>query len=178
MMRCPRPRLRRARGNRAVVQPRRGPWGNRKYRPYESAVHRGRTPHSVPLTPQVAHPAHLNARDTTLVYVSRAPQAEIEGLKQRMGWELIPWYTLTDDFDKDFGVHEWHGHNAFIREGDRIFRTYFTDSRGDENLGTTWSYLDITALGRQEEWEDSPEGYPQTSPYQWWNYQDAYGKDA
>src|SRR5215211_4072230 len=112
---------------------------------------------------QVAHPAHLNARDTTLVYVSRAPQAEIEGLKQRMGWELIPWYTLTDDFDKDFGVHEWHGHNAFIREGDRIFRTYFTDSRGDENLDTTWSYLDITALGRQEEWEDSPEGYPQTS---------------
>ncbi|HJQ86455.1 MAG TPA: DUF899 domain-containing protein [Propionibacteriaceae bacterium] len=126
---------------------------------------------------QVAHPAHLNARDTTLVYVSRAPQAEIQGLKQRMGWKLIPWYTLTDDFDKDFGVDEWHGHNAFIREGDRVFRTYFTDGRGDENLGTTWSYLDITALGRQEEWEDSPEGYPQTPPYQWWNYHDAYGKD-
>src|SRR5438270_218397 len=53
---------------------------------------------------QVAHPAHLNARDTTLVYVSRAPQAEIQDLKKRMGWELIPWYTLTDDFDKDFGV--------------------------------------------------------------------------
>ena len=42
-------------------------------------------------------------------------------------------------------------------------------------MGTTWSYLDITALGRQEEWEDSPEGYPQTPPYQWWNYHDAYG---
>jgi predicted dithiol-disulfide oxidoreductase (DUF899 family) len=79
---------------------------------------------------QVAHPAHLNARDTTLVYVSRAPQAEIQGLKERMGWQLIPWYTLTDDFDKDFGVDEWHGHNAFIREGDRIFRTYFIDARG------------------------------------------------
>jgi predicted dithiol-disulfide oxidoreductase (DUF899 family) len=127
---------------------------------------------------QVAHPAHLNARDTTLVYVSRAPQVEIQSLKRRMGWELIPWYTLTDDFDKDFGVDEWHGHNAFIREGDRIFRTYFIDGRGDESLGTTWSYLDITALGRQEEWEDSPEGYPQTPPYQWWNYHDAYGKDA
>ena len=36
-------------------------------------------------------------------------------------------------------------------------------------MGSTWSYLDITALGRQEEWEDSPEGYPQTPPYQWWN---------
>ena len=76
-----------------------------------------------------------------------------------MGWQLIPWYTLTDDFDKDFGVDEWHGHNAFIREGDRIYRTYFVNARGDSHLGTTWSYLDITALGRQEEWEDSPEGY-------------------
>jgi len=127
---------------------------------------------------QVAHPAHLNARDTTLAYVSRAPQAEIHGLKERMGWELIPWYTLTDDFDKDFGVDEWHGHNAFIRDGDRIFRTYFVDARGDSQLGTTWSYLDITALGRQEVWENSPEGYPQTPPYQWWNYHDAYGEDV
>ena len=127
---------------------------------------------------QVAHPAHLNARDTTLAFVSRAPQADIEGLKQRMGWEAIPWYTLTDDFDADFGVDDWHGTNAFLRDGDRIFRTYFIDSRGDEAMGSTWSYLDITALGRQEEWEDSPEGYPQTPPYQWWNYHDAYGEVA
>src|SRR5213075_1898666 len=83
-----------------------------------------------------------------------------------MGWETIPWYTLTDDFDADFGVDQWHGTNVFIRDGDRIFRTYFVHDRGDEQLGGTWSYLDITALGRQEEWEDSPEGYPQTPPYQ------------
>jgi predicted dithiol-disulfide oxidoreductase (DUF899 family) len=127
---------------------------------------------------QVAHPAHLNARDTTLAFISRAPQNEIQGLKQRHGWEHIPWYTITDDFDKDFDVDEWHGHNAFIREGDGIFRTYFIDGRGDEAMGTAWSYLDMTALGRQEEWEDSPEGYPQTAPYQWWNYHDAYGDAA
>ncbi len=72
---------------------------------------------------QVAHPAHLNARDTTLAFVSHAPQAEIQGLKERMGWETIPWYTLTDDFDADFGVDEWHGTNAFLRDGERIFRT-------------------------------------------------------
>ena len=102
---------------------------------------------------QVAHPAHLNARDTTLAFVSRAPQAEIRGLKERMGWD-IPWYTLTDDFDTDFGVDQWHGTNAFIREGDGIFRTYFVQDRGDEQLGSTWSYLDITALGRQEAWEE------------------------
>ena len=123
---------------------------------------------------QVSHPAHLNARDTTLAFVSRAPQDEIQSLKKRHGWEHIPWYTITDDWDKDFGVDEWHGHNAFIREDDRIYRTYFIDARGDEALGTVWSYLDMTALGRQEEWEDSPDGYPQTPPYGWWNYNDAY----
>jgi predicted dithiol-disulfide oxidoreductase (DUF899 family) len=123
---------------------------------------------------QVAHVAHLNARDTTLAFASRAPQPDIERVKARMGWEMLPWYTITDDFDKDFGVDEWHGTNAFIREGDRVFRTYFINSRGDEALGSTWSYLDMTALGRQEEWEDSPEGYPQTPPYEWWNWHDEY----
>jgi predicted dithiol-disulfide oxidoreductase (DUF899 family) len=123
---------------------------------------------------QVAHPAHLNARDTTLVFASRAPQKDIERLKTQMGWELIPWYTITDDFDNDFGVDEWHGTNAFIRDGNRVFRTYFINSRGDEQMGSTWNYLDITALGRQEKWEDSPQGYPQTPPYEWWNWHDEF----
>jgi predicted dithiol-disulfide oxidoreductase (DUF899 family) len=126
---------------------------------------------------QVAHLAHLNARDTTLAYVSRAPQEDIERYKARMGWER-PWYTLTDDFDADHGVDEWHGTNAFIREDDHIFRTYFINNRGDEAMGSTWSYLDLTALGRQEEWEDSPEGYPQTPPYGWWNLHDEYDKTS
>ena len=108
---------------------------------------------------QVAHVAHLNARDTTLVFVSRAPQADITRLKARMGWEM-PWFTLTDSFDADFGVDEWHGTNVFYRDGDRVFRTYFIKSRGDEQMGGTWNYLDITPLGRQEVWEDSPERLP------------------
>src|SRR5438093_4778563 len=124
---------------------------------------------------QVSHLAHLNARDTTLVYATPTPQADIVRLKERMGWEMIPWYTITDEFDKDFGVDEWHGHNAFFRDGDKIFRTYFINSRGDEVMGNTWMYLDMTALGRQEEWEDSPEGYPQTKPYVWWNRHGDYG---
>jgi predicted dithiol-disulfide oxidoreductase (DUF899 family) len=122
---------------------------------------------------QVSHLAHLNARDTTLAWASRAPQPDIARVKARMGWEM-PWYTMTDSFDKDFGVDEWHGHNAFFRDGDKVFRTYFINSRGDEAMGSTWSYLDITALGRQETWEDSPEGYPQTPPYKWWNWHDNY----
>jgi predicted dithiol-disulfide oxidoreductase (DUF899 family) len=123
---------------------------------------------------QVAHPSHLNARNTTLAFVSRAPQPDIQRWKARMGWEEIPWYTLTDGFDADFGVDEWHGTNAFIREGERIFRTYLINARGDEWAATTWTYLDLTALGRQEAWEDSPDGYPQTPPYEWWKWHDAY----
>jgi predicted dithiol-disulfide oxidoreductase (DUF899 family) len=125
---------------------------------------------------QVADLSHLHARDTTFAYVSRAPQAEIERLKARMGWN-VPWYTITDDFDVDFGVDEWHGTNAFLREGDQVFRTYFVNNRGDEALGSTWSYLDLTALGRQEEWEDSPEGVPQSPPYAWWRRHDEYEAD-
>ncbi|MEU6642993.1 DUF899 domain-containing protein [Saccharomonospora sp. NPDC046836] len=127
------------------------------------------------LADQVGHLAHLHARDTSLVFASRAPQPDIERLKGRMGWTM-PWYTMTDEFDVDFGVNEWHGTNAFIRDGESVFRTYFVNNRGDEVMGSTWSYLDITALGRQEQWEDSPEGYPQTPPYEWWNWHDEYSK--
>ncbi|GAS87373.1 DUF899 domain-containing protein [Mycolicibacterium brisbanense] len=124
--------------------------------------------------------AHLNARDTTLVYASRGSQADITRIKARMGWH-IPWYTIASEpasgqpFDVDFGVDQWHGTNAFIRDGDRVFRTYFINNRGDEAFVNTWNFLDMTALGRQETWEDSPEGYPQSAPYEWWNWHDEYG---
>ena len=126
---------------------------------------------------QVSHLSHLNQRDTTLAYASRAPQADIARLKARMEWEM-PWYTITDSFDADFGVAEWHGHNVFIRDGERIFRTYLVNSRGDESMGTVWSYLDITPFGRQELWEDSPKGYPQGPTYKWWNWHDNYEAEA
>ena len=144
---------------------------------FEPGVH-GWPGHACPgcsmMADQVAHLAHLHARDTSFAYVSRAPQADIARLKADMGWTM-PWYSMTDSFDADFGVDEWHGTNAFFREDDRIFRTYFANNRGDEALGSTWSYLDLTVLGRQEDWEDSPEGYPQTPPYQWWRWHDSYG---
>ena len=100
-------------------------------------------------------------RHDARVCLARAAAGD-RALEGADGWEPIPWYTITDDFDADFGVDEWHGTNAFIRDGEGIYRTYLITSRGDEHMGSTWSYLDITALGRQEEWEDSPEGYPQT----------------
>jgi predicted dithiol-disulfide oxidoreductase (DUF899 family) len=148
---------------------------------FESGVH-GWPEHACPgcslMADQVAHPSHLNARDTTLVFASRGSQADIVRLKARMGWQDIPWFTITDGFDADFGVDEWHGTNVFIRDGDNVFRTYFINNRGDEKMGGTWSYLDLTALGRQEDWEDSPAGSPQSPPYQWWNWHDAYGEST
>jgi predicted dithiol-disulfide oxidoreductase (DUF899 family) len=123
--------------------------------------------------------AHLNARDTTLVYVSRGSQEDISRIKARMGWEM-PWYTIVAEghaaFDVDFGVDEWHGTNAFIRDGSDVFLTYFINNRGDEVFVNTWNLLDMTALGRQETWEDSPEGYPQSPPYEWWSWHDAYSQ--
>ena len=131
------------------------------------------------LADQMTHPAHLNARDITLALVSRAPQPDIKRYRARMGWEVLPWYTITDDFDADFGVDEWHATLVFFRDDeDRIFLTYLLDGRGDEGVGGVYSYLDITPLGRQEEWEDSPEGYPQTTTHEWVKRHDEYDRPA
>jgi len=136
---------------------------------------------------QVGHLAHLHARDTSYVLVSRAPIAVLEAYRGRMGWN-IPWYSsFGTSFNPDFGrgpetpqpdQHqdgEMFGLSAFLREGDTIYRTYFTTRRGVEALGSVWTLLDLTALGRQEEWEDAPEGTPQSPPYEWWRRHDDYG---
>lgn len=123
---------------------------------------------------QIPHLSHLNQRDTTLVFVSKAPIAEIEAFRKRMGWN-VPWYETADDFNPDFGINSGFGVNVFIREGADIYHSYFTTGRGAETLGTVWTFLDLTPLGRQETWETSPEGSPQTPPYQWWRLHDEYG---
>ena len=123
---------------------------------------------------QICHPAHLNARDTTFAVVSKAPIAEIEAFRARMGWPF-PWYETRDGFNADFDVASNHfGLNVFVRKDGGIFRTYFTTNRGAEWLGNVWSLLDITPYGRQEDWQEAPEGTPQTPPYQWWRLHDEY----
>ena len=122
----------------------------------------------------VAHLAHLHARDTSFALVSEASLEKIEAYRRRMGW-TVPWVsTAGSDFNADCGITTEFGLSVFIREGDRAFRTYFTTGRGVETLGSPWSYLDLTPLGRQEDWEDSPPGYPQTPPYGWWRRHDEY----
>jgi predicted dithiol-disulfide oxidoreductase (DUF899 family) len=126
---------------------------------------------------QVGHLAHLHARDTSFALVSQAPIERIEPYRQRMGWS-IPWYSLAqNDFNADCGITDGFGLSVFIRDGDQVFRSYFTNGRGVEALGSVWTFLDLTPLGRQEEWEDSPEGYPQTPPYEWWRRHDEYEEE-
>jgi predicted dithiol-disulfide oxidoreductase (DUF899 family) len=131
---------------------------------------------------QIGNLAHLHARDTSLVLISRAPFARIEVYKKRMGW-TIPWFSsFGSDFNADFGVtvndRETFGLSVFLRDRDSIYHTYFTNARGVEALGPTWTFLDLTPLGRQETWEDSPDTYPQTPPYQWWRRHDEYEESA
>jgi predicted dithiol-disulfide oxidoreductase (DUF899 family) len=123
---------------------------------------------------QLSHLAHLNARDTTLAFVSTATQPEIEAYKRRMGWTM-PWYTpIGDEFQTASGTTEYFALHVFLRDGDRVFLTYETRGRGVEALGSVWTFLDLTPLGRQEEWEDTPPGRPQTPPYTWWRKHDSY----
>ncbi|MEX0719107.1 MAG: DUF899 domain-containing protein [Balneolaceae bacterium] len=118
--------------------------------------------------------SHLHARDTSLVLVSRAPINEIDAFKKRMDW-TIPWFSVADsDFNPDFGVTTGFGLNVFLHDQKKIFHTYFTTGRGVEHLGSNWTFLDLTPFGRQEYWEDSPEGWPQTKPYEWWRLHDEY----
>lgn len=127
-------------------------------------------------TDNLCRQEHLNSRDVTFVMVSPAPQADIKRYAQRMDWEDIPWYTmLGDEFSQDFNVVEYFGLNVFYRDSEGVYRTYFTNARAAEQTGNVWSLLDMSPLGRQEEWEDSPEGYPQEAPYQWWRRHDEYG---
>ena len=139
---------------------------------------------------QIVHPAHLHARDTSFVLVSRAPIAKLEAYRQRMGW-TFPWVSsFGTEFNSDLGVGpkeplteepqdgEHHALSVFLRDGTKVFRTYVTTERGVERLGNVWSFLDLTPYGRQEAWEDSPKGWPQGAPYQWWRRHDEYASDS
>jgi predicted dithiol-disulfide oxidoreductase (DUF899 family) len=126
--------------------------------------------------------AHLRTRDTSFVLVSRAPLDKLEKYRAVRGW-TIPWYSsYGSDFNYDFHATldrdrqqlvynyreepdlvaddpstEVPGFSCFLRDGERVFHTYSTWARGTDTTGSTYSFLDLTALGRQEDWEE-PKG--------------------
>jgi predicted dithiol-disulfide oxidoreductase (DUF899 family) len=111
----------------------------------------------------------LPARDTQFVLISRAPLEKLQAYKTRKGWDR-PWYSsFGSDFNYDFQVTtdtgETHGLSVFFRIDDDVFHTYSTYNRGTESLTDSYRLLDVTPYGRQEDWEDSPAGWPQHPTY-------------
>ena len=111
----------------------------------------------------------LGQRDTTMALISRAPLAKLEAYKARKGWTL-PWVSsFESDFNQDFKATvddgERPGLSVFFRVVDDLFQTYSTQHRGVENVTDSYSLLDLTPYGRQEDWEDSPPGWPQKPTY-------------
>jgi predicted dithiol-disulfide oxidoreductase (DUF899 family) len=125
-------------------------------------------------TDNVADQSHLNARDTSLVVVAPATQQEIAAVRERMGW-TVPFYSsYGSDFNTDLGLGGGFGLSVLLRDGDEVFRTYFTRGRGVDRLRLDFNLLDLTPYGRQEEWEDSPEGWPQSQTMAWLRLHDEY----
>ena len=118
---------------------------------------------------ELADLSMLPARDTQFVLISRAPLEKLQAYKARKGWER-PWYSsFGSDFNYDFQVTtdtgETHGLSVFFRIDDDVFHTYSTYNRGTESLTDSYRLLDVTPYGRQEDWEDSPAGWPQHPTY-------------
>lgn len=125
----------------------------------------------------IGHLAHLHARDTSLAIVSRAPLARSEPFKTRMNW-TIPWFSsYGSDFNYDFHFTTDDGENGgvsvFLREGENLFHTYSTTARGNDLLHGTYNYLDLTPLGRQEDWE-KPSGRSNSPAMGWLRLHDTY----
>ena len=111
----------------------------------------------------------LGERNTSFVLISRAPLAKLEGYKKLKGWQR-PWYSsFGSDFNYDFNATndqgEAHGLSVFFRIGDDVYHTYSTYRRGTESLTDAYALLDRTPYGRQEDFEDSPPGWPQKPTY-------------
>jgi predicted dithiol-disulfide oxidoreductase (DUF899 family) len=119
----------------------------------------------------VGHLAHLHARDTTFVVVARAPYARLAALWRRKDWTVPCYSPQTSDFNVECGAtvdgDEQFGLTVFLRDdADTVYRTYHTTDRGLEPAGFR-ALLDMTPYGRQEDWEDSPAGWPQSPTYGW-----------
>ena len=114
--------------------------------------------------PAVA-PDLLAGRGITWTTVSNMPLAQIEAYKARMGWTMPFVSSHGTSFADDCGAGGGFMLSAFLRDGDDVYRTYGTTSRGVDRLVFVNSILDLTPYGRQEDWEDSPPGWPQRPTY-------------
>jgi predicted dithiol-disulfide oxidoreductase (DUF899 family) len=121
-------------------------------------------------TSHIATLEPLHAKDTTFAVVTVGAWDEAVAYRKRFGWTM-PWYSSAESsFGADMGAGPGGGFglNVFVRDGERVFRTYHTSGRGSEPFTNTWALLDLTPNGRQETWQETPPGRPQGDPYHWW----------
>ena len=110
---------------------------------------------------QVRELSYLHSRDVTYATFCEGPYEESIRYRDFMGWD-VPWYSVPQDAvdqlaaDRHFGILA-----SYLRDGDQVFETYRTTSRGNEVMAPSYGLLDMTVYGRQEFWEDSPAGWPQ-----------------
>jgi predicted dithiol-disulfide oxidoreductase (DUF899 family) len=116
-------------------------------------------------TKNVADLGTLADTDVSWVTVSNMPLTQIEGYKKKMGWTMPFVSSHGTPFTDDTGAGSLFQLSVFLRDGDDVYRTYATTARGVDRLLFANNVLDLTPYGRQEDWEDSPAGWPQHPTY-------------
>ena len=106
--------------------------------------------------------SYLHSRDVTYATFCEGTYDESARYRDFMGWDM-PWYSARDSGDELLAGRSFGWYGCYLRDGDRVFETYWTTGRGTEAGATSYHLLDLTVYGRQETWEDSPDGWPQ--PY-------------
>nr|WP_232425808.1 DUF899 family protein [Mycobacterium sp. JS623] len=112
-------------------------------------------------TTHVAELSYLHSRDITYAVFCQGPFDESSRYRDFMGWEM-PWYSAQDSLDTLLVGRQKNLMHivCYLRDGDRVFETYWTNYRGVEAMDYSFALMDLSAYGRQEEWEDSPPGWP------------------
>ncbi len=115
------------------------------------------------VTTQVAELSYLHSRDITYAVFCQGPYDESARYRDFMGWD-VPWYSAQDSLGTLLATPKRAGMMhlvCYLRDGQRVFETYWTTLRGVEVMDNSYALMDLTACGRQEPWEDSPPGWPQ-----------------
>jgi predicted dithiol-disulfide oxidoreductase (DUF899 family) len=131
-------------------------------------------------TSQFTRLEFLDAYDARFVVVTPGTIEEALAYKARVGNRMTWYSTAGSTFGADMDAPLGGGFqvNVFLRHGDRVFRTYNTQGRGTEQLSHTFPLLDLLPYGRQEEWQDSPPGWPQSPTYSRWAGSEAFARYA
>jgi predicted dithiol-disulfide oxidoreductase (DUF899 family) len=122
-------------------------------------------------TSQFTRLEFLNNYDARFVIVTQGPIQEALAYKRRVGNKMTWYSTANSSFGADVGAPPGAGFavNVFLRDGDTVYRTWHTSGRGTEQLSHSFALIDLLPYGRQEEWQDSPDGWPQSPTYSRWS---------